>query len=118
MLLVAVRLKQGLQEGIGEEWLRWESPKVQEIVSGEKRERRRRKRIKMRQGSKVRVEASIVDLTRDRQNLVVGTETEGVKRERANETNVTATSATSCLLWRKQVMTELMTMDTVKGMRE
>ena len=60
VLLVAVRLKQGLQSGIGEEWLRWESPKVQEIVSGE---RRGRSRIKMRQGSKVRVEASIVDLS-------------------------------------------------------
>ena len=53
-------MKQGLQSGIGEEWLRWESPKVQEIVSGE---RRGRSRIKMRQGSKVRVEASIVDLS-------------------------------------------------------
>ena len=58
--MVAVRLKQGLQEGIGEEWLRWESPKVQEVVSGE---RMGRHRIKMRQGSKVRVEASIVDLS-------------------------------------------------------
>ena len=60
VLLVAVRLKQGLQEGIREEWLRWESPKVQEIVSGE---RRGRSRIKTRQGSKVRAEASIVDLS-------------------------------------------------------
>ena len=63
VLLVAVRLKQGLQEGIREEWLRWESPKVQEIVSGERRGRRR---IKTMQGSKVRVEESIVDLSRDR----------------------------------------------------
>ena len=29
-----VRLKHELQEGIEDEWLRWESPKVQEIVSG------------------------------------------------------------------------------------
>ena len=60
VLLFIVRLKQGLQEGIGKEWLRWESPKVQEIVSGE---RIGRSRIKTRQGSKVRVEASIVDLS-------------------------------------------------------
>ena len=51
VLLVAVR-----QSGIGEEWLRWESAKVQEVVSGE---RRGRSRIKMRQGSKVR---HLVDL--------------------------------------------------------
>ena len=87
VLLVAVRLKQGLHSGIGEEWLRWESPKVQEIVSGERRGRRR---IKTMHGSKVMVEESIVDLSRDRSDLVPGPTTNGVKREMANETSVFA----------------------------
>ena len=62
VLVVAVRLKQGLQLGIGEEWLRWESAKVQEVVSGE---RRGRSRMKMRQGSRMREEVSIVAFSRD-----------------------------------------------------
>ena len=41
-----------------------------------------------------------------------------MKRERANETNVAATLPSPCFLWRKQVMTELMMMYTVKGTRE
>ena len=67
VVLVVVRLKQGLQEGIGEELLRWESPKVQEMVSGE---RWWSNQMKIRQGSKVRVEESIVDLSRDRKNFL------------------------------------------------
>merc|ERR1719237_1043799 len=55
--------------------------------------------MKMRQGSKVRVEESIVHLSRDRPNFFLGASTEGVKRERANETNVAATLPSPCLLW-------------------
>ena len=82
MLFSIVRLKQWLQEGIGKEWLRWESPKVQEIVSGGRSGRRRRR---VRQGSRVRVEASIVALSRDQPNFDSGWETEGAKRESGNE---------------------------------
>ena len=82
VLLSIVRLKQGLQEGIGKEWLRWESPKVQEMMSDG---RSCRRRTRMRQGSKVMVEASIVALSRDQPNFDSGSETEGAKRERGNE---------------------------------
>ena len=76
-----MRLKQGLQEGIGKEWLRWESPKVQEIVSDGRRGSRR---MKMRQGIKVMVEASIVALSRDQPNFDSGSEMEAAKREMGN----------------------------------
>ena len=61
-MLTAVVLKQGLQAGIGEPRSRWESPKVQRTVSGE---REGRSRMKMRQGSRMREEVSIVALSRD-----------------------------------------------------
>ena len=111
MLLSIVRLKQGLQEGIGKEWLRWESPKVQEMMSDG---RSCRRRTRMRQGSKVRVEASIVALSRDQPNFDSGSETEGAKRERGNESK----SSFLRLLFRKQVMTTEMMAKTVRGMRE
>ena len=76
-----VGLEQGLQEGIGTEKLRWASPKVQEMVSGFRRGRRR---MRMREGSKERVEASIVALSRVQPNFDSGSETEGAKRERGN----------------------------------
>ena len=61
-VLTAVVLKQGLQAGISEPRSRWESPKVQRTVSGS---REGRSRMKMRQGSKMREEVSIVALSRD-----------------------------------------------------
>ena len=111
VLLSIVRLKQGLQEGIGKEWLRWESPKVQEMMSDG---RSCRRRTRMRQGSKVMVEASIVALSRDQPNFDSGSETEGAKRERGNESK----SSFLRLLFRKQVMTTEMMAKTVRGMRE
>ena len=76
--------------------MRWKSPKVQEIVSGERRGRRR---MRIKQGSRMRVEASIVGLSRDRPNLVSGAKTEGVKRERADERKVTYTLSSLFLWW-------------------
>ena len=46
--------------------------------------RRGRRRIRMREGSKARVEASIVALSRVQPNFDSGSETEGAKRERGN----------------------------------
>ena len=69
---------------------------MQEIVSGERRGRRR---MRIKQGSKMRVETSIVDLSRDRPNLVTGSKTEGVKRERADESKVTYTLSSLFLSW-------------------
>ena len=95
-VLIAVMLKQGLHAGIGESKLRWESPKVQRTVSGGRVERRR---MRIKQGSKMRVEVSIVDLSRDRLNLVKVATTAGVKRERADESKVTYTLPSSFLSW-------------------
>ena len=61
-MLTAVVLKQGLQDGIVDPRSRWESPKVQRTVSGGREGRRR---MKMREGSKMREEVSMVDLSRD-----------------------------------------------------
>ena len=63
-MLTAVVLKQGLQDGTVEfdPRSRWESPKVQRTVSGGREGRRR---MKMREGSKMREEVSIVALSRD-----------------------------------------------------
>ena len=61
-VLTAVALKQGLQDGISEPRSRWESPKVQRTVSGS---REGRSRMKMRQGSRMREEVSIVALRWD-----------------------------------------------------
>ena len=55
-------VKQGLHVGMGEPKSRWASPKVQRTVSGS---REGRSRMKMRQGSKMREEVSIVALNRD-----------------------------------------------------
>ena len=80
VLLVAVKLKRGLQEGTGddEEMLRWDSPQVHERVSASG-VRRGRSLMKIRQGSNVRVEESMVALSIDRSNLCSGLKTEGVK---------------------------------------
>ena len=75
-------LKQGLQAGISKPRSRWESPKVQRTVSGS---REGRSRMKMRQGSRMREEVSIVALSRDCSNLLLAFPTEGAKRERAKE---------------------------------
>ena len=65
-VLTVVVLKQGLQDGIVGPRLRWESPKVQRTVSGE---REGRMQMKIRQGSRMREEMSnplsIVHLSRD-----------------------------------------------------
>ena len=61
-VLTPVMLKQGLQDGIWEPRLRWKSPKVQRtVLEG----RVGRMRMKIRQGSRMREEVSIVDLSRD-----------------------------------------------------
>ena len=62
-------------------------------------ERRGSRRIRIKQGSNVRVEASIVDLSRNRLNLVNVAATDGVKRESANERKVTSTLPSSFLFW-------------------
>ena len=110
VLLSIVRLKQGLQGGIGREWLRWESPKVQEMVSGGRRGSRR---MKMRQGIKVRVEASIVDFIRVQPNFDSGRDTEGAKRERGNVSSVFLR-----LFSRAQVITTEMIKKKVRGKKE
>ena len=61
-VLTAVALKQGLQDGIVDPRSRWESPKEQRTKSGGREGRRR---MKMREGSKMREEVSIVALSRD-----------------------------------------------------
>ena len=58
----SVTLKQGLQVGTGEARLRWERPKVQRTVSGERVERRR---MMIKEGRRIREEVSMVDLSRD-----------------------------------------------------
>ena len=58
--LLIVRLlvaKQGLQEGISEFMLRWESPKVQWRVEGGRRGRRR---MRTMHGRRIKVEMSMV----------------------------------------------------------
>lgn len=86
-VLTAEMLKHGLQDGIGASKLMWESPMLQRTVSGE---RRGRIRMKMRHGSRISEELSIVALSRERSNFVsvfkvLGSPTEGMKRETANE---------------------------------
>ena len=61
-MLTAVALKQELQDGTDEVRLRWESPKVQRTVSGG---REGSMRMKMREGSKMREEVSMVAFSRD-----------------------------------------------------
>ena len=58
----SVTLKQGLQVGTGEARLRWERPKVQRTVSGERVARRR---MMIKEGRRIREEVSMVDLSRD-----------------------------------------------------
>ena len=55
-------LMQGLQVGTGEARLRWERPKVQRTVSGERVERWR---MMIKEGRRIREEVSMVDLSRD-----------------------------------------------------
>ena len=69
----------------------------------------------MREGSKARVEASIVALSRVQPNFDSGSETEGAKRERGNEKSE---SVFLPLLCRAQVMTTERMMKTVRGMME
>ena len=60
VVLVVVRLKQGLQEGMLSEWLRWWRPREQDTTSVGSSGRIW---MKIRQGSKVAVEESIVALS-------------------------------------------------------
>ena len=55
-------VKQGLHVGIVEPRLRWERPQVQRRISGESSGRMR---MKMRQGSRMREEVSMVALSMD-----------------------------------------------------
>ena len=55
-------VKQGLQVGTGEARLRWERPKVQTTVSGERVARRR---MMIKEGRRIREEINMVDLSRD-----------------------------------------------------
>ena len=55
--LLVARSKQGLQEGISEFMLRWESPKVQWRVEGGRRGRRR---MRTMHGRRIKVEMSMV----------------------------------------------------------
>ena len=80
VVLVVVRLKQGLQEGMLSEWSRWWRPKVQDTTSVGSSGRIF---IKIRQGSKVAVEESIVALSWERPCLVKLPLTAGVKSEKA-----------------------------------
>ena len=80
VLVVVVELKQGLQEGMLSEWSRWWRPKVQDTTSVESSGRIF---IKMRQGSKVAVEESIVALSWERPCLLVLPLAAGVKSENA-----------------------------------
>ena len=80
VVLVVVRLKQGLQEGMLSEWSRWWRPKEQDTTFVESSGRIF---INIRQGSKVAVEESIVALSWERPCLVSLLPIAGVKSERA-----------------------------------
>ena len=67
VMLTLAGLKQGLQEGISELRLMWESPRVQWMVEEGRRGRRRMRR---RQGRRSRVEISIVVFSMRRPNFV------------------------------------------------
>ena len=68
VVLVVIRLKQGLQEGMLSEWSRWWRPKEQDTTSVESSGRIF---INIKQGSKVAVEESIVALSWERPRQVL-----------------------------------------------
>ena len=78
--MVVVELKQGLQEGMLSEWSRWWRPREQDTTSGESSGKIW---MKIRQGSKMAVEESIVALIWERPRLVVLPTMAGVKSEKA-----------------------------------
>ena len=80
VVLVVIRLKQGLQEGMLSEWSRWWRPREQDTTSVGSSGRIW---MKIRQGSKVAVEESIVALSWERPCLVVLLLTAGVNSENA-----------------------------------
>ena len=80
VVLVVVMLKQGLQEGMLSEWSRWWRPREQDTTSGGSSGRIW---MKIKQGSKVAVEESIVALSWERPYLVKHVLTTGVKSEKA-----------------------------------
>ena len=80
VVLVVVELKQGLQEGMLSEWSRWWRPKEQDTTSGGSSGRIW---MKIRQGSKMAVEESIVALSWERSCFVVLPLAAGVKSETA-----------------------------------
>ena len=68
VVLVVVELKQGLQEGMLSEWSRWWRPREQDTTSGGSSGRIW---MKIKQGSKVAVEESIVALSWERPRQVL-----------------------------------------------
>ena len=80
VVLVVVELKQGLQEGMLSEWSRWWRPREQDTTSGGSSGRIW---MKIRQGSKVAVEESIVALSWERPCLDSLSGIAGVKSENA-----------------------------------
>ena len=114
-VLTAVALKQGLQDGTVDPRSRWESPKVQRTMSGG---RKGRMRMRMRQGSKMREEVSMVALSRGCLNFSLHLhQTEGVKSEKANEKKLSSESS-PWLLWRKMVIPLQTRMWIARGTRE
>ena len=80
VVLVVIRLKQGLQEGMLSEWSRWWRPREQDTTSVGSSGRIW---MKIKQGSKMAVEESIVALSWERPCLVLLLPIAGVKSERA-----------------------------------
>ena len=78
--MAVVELKQGLQEGMLSAWSRWWRPREQDTTSGGSSGRIL---MKIKQGSKMAVEESIVALSWERSCFVVLPLAAGVKSETA-----------------------------------